>query len=101
MSVAPLRPESKSTTTLPSELDGVAVLRHALSHAFKGKIAVVSSFGSESAVLLSMVASIDKATPVLFIQTGQHFPETLEYRSRLVDRLGHLAVRPGPGRRQR
>jgi len=93
MSVTPLRPESKSTTAPPPELDGVAVLRHAITHAFKDKLAVVSSFGSESAVLLAMVAGINKATPVLFIQTGQHFPETLEYRNRLVDRLGLTDVR--------
>ena len=93
MSVTPLRPEAKTTAPPVDALDGTAVLRHALTHAFKGKIAVVSSFGSESAVLLAMVAGIDKATPVLFIQTGQHFPETLEYRSRLVDRLGLTDVR--------
>jgi len=93
MIVTPLRPES-TVSTAPSEaLDGTAVLRHALTHAFKGKIAVVSSFGSESAVLLAMVAAIDKATPVLFIESGQHFPETLEYRRRLVDRLGLTDVR--------
>jgi phosphoadenosine phosphosulfate reductase len=97
MTVTPLRPESKSptNTTLPTvdNLDGLAVLRHAITHAFKGKIAVVSSFGAESSVLLSMVADIDKATPVIFIETGQHFPETLEYRQRLVTRLGLTDVR--------
>ena len=45
---------------------------------FAGRIAVVSSFGSQSAVLLAMVADIDPATPVLFLDTGQHFQETLD-----------------------
>jgi phosphoadenosine phosphosulfate reductase len=35
-----------------------------------------------------MVSEIDKATPVVFVDTGQHFPETLAYRDQLVDRLG-------------
>lgn len=53
-----------------------------------GEIAVVSSFGAESAVLLHLVASVAPATPVLFLETGKHFPETLAYRDLLVERLG-------------
>jgi hypothetical protein len=60
----------------------------ALRELFPGRIAVVSSFGAESAVLLHMVAAIDPATPVLFIDTGRHFAETLAYRDRLVAALG-------------
>ena len=53
-----------------------------------GDLAVVSSFGTESAVLLHMIASVDPSVPVLFLDTGKHFPETLEYRDTLVERLG-------------
>jgi len=53
-----------------------------------GNIAVVSSFGAESAVLLHLVASVDPAIPVLFLETGKHFPETLAYRDLLAERLG-------------
>ena len=53
-----------------------------------GEIAVVSSFGAESAVLLHLIASVAPATPVLFLDTGKHFPETLAYRDRLIARLG-------------
>lgn len=60
---------------------------------FPGKIALVSSFGTEAAVLLSMVAEIAPATPVLFIDTGKHFGETLRYRDTLVRRLGLTDVR--------
>lgn len=76
-----------------AEPDGVAVLRHAIREAFPGRIAVVSSFGTDSAVLLSLVAEIDPATPVLFLQTGQHFPETLAYRHALAARLGLADMR--------
>jgi phosphoadenosine phosphosulfate reductase len=64
------------------------VLQAILSDRLAGDVAVVSSFGAESAVLLHMVAEIDPATPVLFLETHKHFPETLSYRDELVDRLG-------------
>ena len=58
-----------------------------------GDIAVVSSFGAESAVLLHLVGRIDPATPVLFLETGKHFPETLAYRDQLTERLGLTDLR--------
>ncbi len=61
-----------------------AVLREGLA----GQIAAVSSFGAESAVLLHLIASIDPAVPVLFLETGKHFPETLAYRDEIATRLG-------------
>ena len=60
---------------------------------FAGRAAVVSSFGAESAVLLHMVAEVDKSTPVIFLDTGKHFWETLSYRAKLVDRLGLTGLR--------
>ncbi len=53
-----------------------------------GDVAAVSSFGAESAVLLHLIASVDRSVPVLFLETGKHFPETLAYRDTLVARLG-------------
>jgi phosphoadenosine phosphosulfate reductase len=58
-----------------------------------GKIALVSSFGTESAILLHMIAQIDKATPVIFLDTGKLFPETLAYRDALIAQLGLTDVR--------
>ena len=52
-----------------------------------GDIAIVSSFGAESAVLLHLVSQIDASVPVLFLETGKHFPETLAYRDLLAARL--------------
>ena len=72
--------------------DAQGVLRLALEE-FKGRAAIVSSFGSESAVLLHMVAEIDPATPVLFLNTGKLFGETLRYRDRLQDVLGLTDIR--------
>ncbi len=57
-----------------------------------GELAVVSSFGAESAVLLHLIAQVDATIPVLFLETGKHFPETLAYRDELTDRLGITRV---------
>jgi len=69
------------------------ILELALKEEFAGKTAVVSSFGAESSVLLHMVAAIDPATPILFLNTGKLFGETLRYRDRLQDELGLADVR--------
>jgi phosphoadenosine phosphosulfate reductase len=64
---------------------------------FAGRTALVSSFGAESAVLLDMVATVDPATPVIFLDTGKLFEETQAYREELVEllRLSDVrAVRP-------
>jgi phosphoadenosine phosphosulfate reductase len=68
--------------------DAHGILELALTGEFAGKTAVVSSFGAESAVLLKLVADIDPNTPILFLNTGKLFGETLRYRDRLQDRLG-------------
>lgn len=52
-----------------------------------GGIAVVSSFGADSASLLHMIARLDSTLPVLFLDTGKHFGETLEYRDQLAEDL--------------
>jgi phosphoadenosine phosphosulfate reductase len=58
-----------------------------------GRLAIVSSFGTESAVLLKYVADVDPTLPVLFLDTGMLFEETLDYRDRLVDFYGLTDVR--------
>ena len=63
-------------------------LRAVFEGALVGDIALVSSFGAESAALLHLVSRIDASIPVLFLDTGKHFPETLAYRDELTDRFG-------------
>ena len=58
-----------------------------------GRTTIVSSFGAESAVLLHLIAAIDPSVPVLFLDTGKHFPETLAYRDELAERLGLTELR--------
>ena len=81
------------------ELEGLALLRAALTGPLAGRFAMVSSFGAESAVLLDMVATVDRRTPVIFLDTGKLFPETLAYRDTLVAWLGLedvRSIRPEP-----
>jgi len=73
-------------------LDAKGILALVLRE-FPGRAAVVSSFGSESAVLLHMLSEIDPGAPVLFLNTGKLFGETLRYRDRLQDHLGLGDVR--------
>ena len=63
-------------------------LRAVIEGNLAGDLAMVSSFGAESAVLLHLVSQIDPSVPVLFLETGKHFPETLAYRDLLAERLG-------------
>ncbi len=79
--------------SLSSPSDAVSILRNAITRQLAGRIALVSSFGTESAVLLHMVAQIDKSLPVIFLDTGKLFPETLAYRDALTQRLGLGDVR--------
>jgi phosphoadenosine phosphosulfate reductase len=80
---------------------GEDLLRPLIEQEFRGSIALLSSFGSEAALLLGMVASIDRTVPVIFLDTGKLFGETLRYRDRLVRLLGLTdlrIVRPDPVR---
>ena len=62
------------------------VLRGAIRDA--GRIALVSSFGADSVVLLHMVAVTDRDLPVIFVDTGMLFTETLVYQQEVAERLG-------------
>jgi phosphoadenosine phosphosulfate reductase len=65
----------------------VSVLEHALRDPQAGKLALVSSFGAESVVLLHMVSVTRRDTPVIFIDTAMLFAETLVYQQELAERL--------------
>ncbi len=82
------------------ESEARTFLADAIGNAFSGRIALVSSFGSESVVLLHLVASIDPTIPVLFTDTEMLFEETQHYREDLTALLGLedvRVIRPDPG----
>ena len=81
------------------EMDAVGVLRYAVSDVLPGDLAIVSSFGADSSVLLHLVAQVDPSMPVYFLETGKHFPETLAYVETLKKQLGLInvhAIHPNP-----
>lgn len=69
------------------------VIEAALKTVGRDRLALVSSFGTESAALLKVMADVDPAIPVVFLDTGWLFEETLAYRDTLVARLGLRDVR--------
>ncbi|WP_095589439.1 phosphoadenylyl-sulfate reductase [Actibacterium ureilyticum] len=70
-----------------------AVLERALTDPQVGRIALVSSFGAESVVLLHMLSVLDRSAPVMFIDTQMLFPETLQYQTEVSEKLGLTDVR--------
>jgi len=76
-----------------SASDARDILQYAIGKEFPGRIALVSSFGAESAALLHLVATINPATPVIFLETEKHFAQTLSYRKKIVKQLGLTDVR--------
>ena len=70
-----------------------AMLADLLAGELKGRVAAVSSFGAESAVLLHMVAAADTSVPVIFINTQKIFGETLAYRDEVAETLGFTDLR--------
>jgi phosphoadenosine phosphosulfate reductase len=90
--------------TLSAQFDNATaeeILDAALTSHFAGDVALVSSFGADSSVLLHMASRIDATVPVVFIDSGKLFGETLRYRDRLVESLGLRdvrSIRPSPAR---
>ena len=73
--------------------DAAELLEKLIGTEFNGRIALVSSFGAEAAILLHMVSTIAPSTPVLFLDTRKLFVETLAYRDQLTERLRLTNVR--------
>ena len=70
------------------DIDTLSMLKTVFAEGLAGNVAVVSSFGTESAVLLSLIAKADKTVPVIFVDTLKMFGETLDYRETLIETLG-------------
>ncbi|MFQ3595420.1 MAG: phosphoadenylyl-sulfate reductase [Sphingomonadaceae bacterium] len=76
-----------------SNASAEAAIASVLQDAAWGRVAVVSSFGAESAVLLDIVADVNRHVPVIFVNTLRLFPETLCYAQDLTAHLGLSDVR--------
>lgn len=76
-----------------ADASATEIIRSALRIVGRERLAVVSSFGTESAALLKVAADVDAAIPVIFLDTGWLFRETLEYRDTLTRQFGLRDVR--------
>ena len=49
-----------------------------------------------SVAMLALIADVDPSLPIVFLDTGMHFPQTLDHRDEVIDRLGLTGVRSIP-----
>lgn len=99
MPPAEIKARAERLARLYDGVSGHALLDSLINREFKDRIALVSSFGAESASLLHLVASVNPDTPVIFVNTGKLFGETIRYRDQLIAQLGLTdvrSVRPNP-----
>lgn len=89
----PLKELAERRALLHRKSDAPTLLRHALEDVTIGPVAMVSSFGADSVVLLHMISEIDRSTPVIFIDTEMLFEATLTYQRELAETLGLRDVR--------
>src|ERR1700754_2434503 len=88
-----LAPEAAELDRTLSAASPMEIVAAAMKRVGRDKLAVVSSFGTESAALLKITADVDPAIPVVFLDTGWLFEETLTYRDTLTSLLGLKDVR--------
>jgi phosphoadenosine phosphosulfate reductase len=101
MAAKPRQPDAdaraaEEAAELDARFGGLApreVIEQSVRRSFDGAIAAVSSFGADSAVLLHMIAEVHAALPIVFLDTGKHFGETLDYRDALAADFGLTDIR--------
>ena len=86
-------PSASALNDSLGEASPAEVIEAALRRIGRDRLALVSSFGTESAALLKVMADVDPAIPVIFLDTGWLFEETLAYRDTLIAALGLKDVR--------
>ncbi len=89
----PLKELAERRSLLHRKSDAPTLLRHALDDMSIGPVAMVSSFGADSVVLLHMISEIDPTTPILFIDTEMLFDATLAYQREVTKQLGLTDIR--------
>lgn len=102
MTLSDVEETAARAAALSARLEGaepLEILEAVIHGAFPERVALVSSFGAESVVLLHLAARVEPALPVIFIDTEKHFAQTRQYRDELVERLGlrdFRSVAPDP-----
>lgn len=85
--------EAERLDAFYGDLPAAEIIARTLESHGEGEIAAVSSFGADSAVLLHLIAEIDRTLPIIFLDTGKHFEETQRYRDDLAGDLGLSDIR--------
>ena len=83
--------------SVSTKLSTPDLLRYLITEKFPGKTVVTASLRARSIILLSMVADVDPATPVVFCRPGDIFQKSLRYRERIVDLFGLTNVSESKG----
>jgi phosphoadenosine phosphosulfate reductase len=83
----------KELQEITREMDTVRFLRFLISERFPNKTLASCSLRARSIVLLKMISEIDVSTPIVFCHAPELYPESLEYRTKLVDRLSLRDIR--------
>jgi phosphoadenosine phosphosulfate reductase len=91
--IEPMLPPADELDRALRDAPPAEIVAAALRLVGRERLAVVSSFGTESAALLKVMADVDPAIPVIFLDTGWLFEETLAYRDTLITKLGLRDVR--------
>ena len=78
-----------TTVTLDQKIDSARALIREVFTEHGGRACVTSSFQTECMALVDLVIEQQPDIPVLFLDTGYHFPETYIYRDQMTD-LMHL-----------
>jgi phosphoadenosine phosphosulfate reductase len=89
----PVLPSADELDRALRDASPAGIIAAALQAVGRERLALVSSFGTESAALLKVMADVDPAIPVIFLDTGWLFEETLAYRDALIAKLGLRDVR--------
>jgi phosphoadenosine phosphosulfate reductase len=93
MSVEEADSRAKDLLSRYGHLQGISLIEPMVHEEFAGRITMTSSFGTEAAALLALVAEVDPNLPVIFLDTRKLFGETHRYREQLVDKLGLTNIR--------
>ena len=79
---------------LLDDADPAAILVESL--AMFERACLASSLGPQSLVILDLLTGMGRSLPVLFLDTGEHFPETLSFLERVERRYGIAITRVVP-----
>lgn len=86
-------PDAEELQDLTRDMDTPSLLRFLITERFPNKTVATCSLRARSLVLLKLISEIDASTPIVFCHAPDLFPESLEYREKLVEQLGLSDVR--------